>query len=134
MPRAESSNRTPDERANAQGRKTALIGLLIAAALAVFTWFALNHATDVAIARLARIDRVRAVCDSAWSTAIDQADSMQVDLISLPDTIDPGSSAELSRCANLRPNGMPTARSDARPDGRPNPRDITVPPPPERRP
>lgn len=119
MPRPESNNRTPDERATSQGRTTALIGLLIAGALGVFAWFALNRAADVGIARLARIDRVRAVCDSGWSKARDQRDSMLVDLISLPDTIDPGSSAELSRCANLRPNGMPTARS--------NPRDMTDP-------
>jgi hypothetical protein len=127
MPRPENANRPEDERVKSQGRTTAMIGLLIAATLGVSAWFALNRAADAGIARLARIDKVRAVCDSGWSTARDQRDSMRVDLISLPDTIDAGSSAELSRCANLRPNGMPTARAA-------NPRDMTGPPPSERRP
>jgi hypothetical protein len=127
MPRPENANRPEDERVSSQGRTTALIALGIAAALGVVAWFGLNHAADAGVARLARIDKVRAVCDSGWSTARDQRDSMRVDLISLPDTIDAGSSAELSRCANLRPNGMPTARAV-------NPRDMTSPAPPERRP
>jgi len=119
MPRAESSNNAPDEREEARRRTTALIALLITSLLGIATWFALNRAADAGIARLARIDRVRAVCDSGWREARDQRDSMLVDLISLPDTIDRGSSSELSRCGNLRPNGMPTARAGTR--------DLTVP-------
>lgn len=127
MPRPENANRPEPERTNSQSRTTALIGLGIAATVGVFAWYGLNHAADAGIARLARIDKARAVCDSGWSTARDQRDSMRIDLISLPDTIDAGSSGELSRCANLRPNGMPTARAT-------NPRDMTAPPQTERRP
>ncbi|MEO7520941.1 MAG: hypothetical protein ABIW79_03905, partial [Gemmatimonas sp.] len=91
MPRAESGNRVPDDRARTQGRTTALIALAIATALGVFAWVGLNRAADAGVARLARIDKVRIACDSGWRDARDQRDSMRVDLISLPDTIDPGS-------------------------------------------
>ena len=108
MPRAESSNRPPDEKSAAQGRTTALIGVGVALLLAVFTWFALSRASDAGLARLARIDRVRAACDSAWRTATTERDTAAVDRLPLPDTIDKGSSAELSRCGNLRPKGLPS--------------------------
>ena len=122
MPRPESSNRTPDEQSAAQGRTTALIGVVIAAILGIATWFALSSASDAGLARLARIDRVRAACDSAWRTARTERDTAAVDRLSLPDTIDKGSSAELSRCGNLRPKGLPSRL--------PSQRDMSGDPPP----
>ena len=108
MPRPESTNRTPDHAANTQARTTALIGLGVATLLGVGTWFALSSATDAGLARLARIARVRAACDSAWGVARNERDTASVDRLSLPDTIDKGSSAELSRCGNLRTQGLPS--------------------------
>jgi len=122
MPRPESTNRAQDGAARSQGRTTALIGLCIAAALGIVTWFALSRAADAGLARLARIDRVRAVCDSAWRGATNRGDSAKIDLISLPDTIDKGSNAELSRCGSLRPNGLPSKPQ--------NPREMTGKPAP----
>jgi len=108
MPRPESTNRTPDDRAKTQGRTTALISLGIAAALGVFTWYGLSGAADAGVARLARIDVVRAGCERAWSTSRNELDTAKVDRMALPDTIDPGSAAELSMCGNLRAKGLPT--------------------------
>lgn len=85
--------------------------------IGIFTWFALTRAADSGVARLARIDEVRIVCDSAWRQAASHDDTVRVDFVSLRDTIDPGSSAELSRCGHLRPAGMPAASS--------NPRELT---------
>ena len=65
-------------------------------------------ASEAGLARLARIDRVRAACDSAWSLARTERDTAAVDRLALPDTIDKGSSAELARCGNLRPAGLPS--------------------------
>jgi hypothetical protein len=108
VPRPESTVREPDERQQAQGRTTALIGVGVAALLGIGTWFALSRAADAGLARLTRIDHVRAACDSAWSLARNERDSAVVDRISLADTIDKGSSAELARCGNLRPSGLPS--------------------------
>lgn len=108
MPRPESTNRKPDAASNAQARTTALISLGVAVVLGVGTWFGLSSATDAGLARLARIDRVRVACDSAWRVARNELDTAAVDRLSLPDTIDKGSSDELARCGNLRPAGLPS--------------------------
>jgi hypothetical protein len=108
VPRPESTNRAPDETSKSQGRTTALIGVGVALLLSVGTWFGLSRAADAGLARLARIDRVRAPCDSAWSLARSERDTAIVDQRSLPDTIDKGSSDELARCGHLRPKGLPS--------------------------
>ncbi|HYW32315.1 MAG TPA: hypothetical protein VE869_12460 [Gemmatimonas sp.] len=117
MPRPEPTNRPLDTKAQKQGRTTALISVGVALVLGVATWFGLNDAADSGVARLARIDRVRAECEEGWRGARNALDTATVDRLSLPDTIDPGSSAELSRCANLRPQGLPTRL--------PNPREMS---------
>jgi len=114
VPRPEFTNRAPDDTSKTQSRTTALISVGVAAVLGIATWFALSSATDAGLARLARIDRVRTACERAWSAATNQRDSAAVDRLSLPDTIDKGSSAELSRCANLRPAGLPTKPANPR--------------------
>lgn len=123
MPRPQSSDRSPDTSTASQGRTTALIGLGIALVLAVFTWYWLSRAADVGVARLARIDVVRAECQTAWQAARNERDTVVVDAISLRDTIDPGSSAELSRCGHLRPKGLPSSM--------PNPREMSGQPMPK---
>lgn len=117
MPRPQSSDRPPDTSTTSQGRTTALISLGIALVLAVLTWYWLSRAADVGVARLARIDVVRAECQTAWLAARNERDTVIVDATSLRDTIDPGSSAELSRCGHLRPKGLPSSL--------PNPREMS---------
>lgn len=123
MPRPQSSDRPPDASSNSQGRTTALISLGIALVLAVFTWFALSRAADSGVARLARIDVVRAQCETGWRAARNERDTALVDATSLTDTIDPGSSAQLARCGNLRPAGLPSTL--------PNPREMSGQPMPK---
>ena len=125
MPRYESTNRTPDAAARTKARTTALIGVVIATGLGVLTWFGLSGAADKGVARLARIDHVRSVCDSAWRAAKSEQDTARVDRRSLADTIDAGSSAELSRCGNLRPEGLPSRLPNPREmSGEPMPRGL----------
>lgn len=123
MPRPQSSDRPPDASGVKQSRTTALIGLGIAIVLGVFTWYGLTRAADAGVARLARIDVVRAECETAWQAARNERDTVIVDATSLRDTIDPGSSAELSRCGHLRPKGLPTSL--------PNPREMSGQPMPK---
>lgn len=123
MPRPQSSDRPPDASSAKQGRTTALISLGIASVLGVFTWYGLTRAADAGVARLARIDVVRAECQTAWQAARTERDTVIVDATSLRDTIDPGSSAELSRCGHLRPQGLPTSL--------PNPREMSGQPMPK---
>ncbi len=114
MPRPQSTDRPPNTSSTNQGRTTALIGLAIALTLAGFTWFALSRAADAGVARLARIDVVRAECSTAWTAARNARDTAVVDATSLRDTIDAGSSAELSRCGHLRPQGLQSSKSNGR--------------------
>lgn len=114
MPRPQSTDRPPDTSSTSQGRTTALIGLAIALALAGFTWFALSRAADAGVARLARIDVVRSECSTAWMAARNARDTAVVDATSLRDTIDAGSSAELSRCGHLRPQGLQSSKVNPR--------------------
>ena len=95
----------------------ALVSVAVAFLIGILTWIGLSNAADNGVARLARIDRARAECDSGWSKARSFNDTVAVDMRSLNDTIDPGSSAELVRCGNLRRNGLTT--------GTPNRRDMT---------
>ena len=117
MPRPQSSDRPPTVSTASQGRTTALISLGIALVLGGFTWYGLSRAADAGVARLARIDVVRAECQTGWQAARNERDTAVVDATSLRDTIDPGSSAELSRCGHLRPTGLPS--------NLPNPREMT---------
>ncbi len=123
MPRPQSSDRPPDAVSSTQGRTTALIGLGIALVLAGLTWYWLSRAADAGVARLARIDVVRASCETGWQAARNERDTALVDATSLRDTIDPGSSAELSRCGHLRPKGLPSSL--------PNPREMSGQPMPK---
>jgi len=125
MPRPQSNDRPPDASSHSQGRTTALIGLGIALALGVATWLMLSRAADTGVARLARIDVVRAECTTAWQAARNARDTVIVDATSLPDTIDPGSSAELARCGHLRPQGLQSTRVNPREmSGQPMPKGL----------
>lgn len=107
----------PSPADHKRGRTTALISVVIAVILSIAAWFGLSDAADVGVARIARIDQARILCDSGWKAATTMRDSETVDQRSLTDTIDRGTNAVLTRCGHLRPNGLPA--------GRANPRDIT---------
>ena len=117
MPKHETRLRVETAVSQKHTRNVALITLGIAFLIAILTWIGLSNAADSGVARLARIDQARAACDSGWSRARSFNDTVAIDMSSLSDTIDPGSSAELSRCGHLRRNGLTT--------GTPNRRDLT---------
>lgn len=106
-------------------RAIAIGSLVLALALAVWGWQFLNRAADSGLERLARIDAVRALCTAKWATAPAQVDSMRVDRMALPDTIDKGSAQAIDRCGDLRgesvPNSLPNAREMS---GEPMPRGL----------
>ena len=106
-----------DEHNATNPRRTALIGLGVAGLLAIGTWFGLSRAAESGIDRLARIDALRGRCNSLWSAARTKSDTLRIDAMALPDTIDPRSNAALKRCGSLR------AQNSAR--ATPNPREMS---------
>ena len=97
-------------------RTRALLALGLSVAIAGAAWFALYRAADAGVSRLARIDRVRATCDSGWANARTDRDTAIVDGRALADTIDAGSEAQLAQCGDLRPSDGPKPM--------PNPREM----------
>ena len=83
-------------------RLKALIGLAVTILIGVGAWFWLSRATQRGLDRLATIDAMRARCEVAWRAATTQNETLRVDAMPLPDTIDPRSEAAMSRCGNLR--------------------------------
>lgn len=83
-------------------RNRALIGLGFAAVIAVTAFVMLSRAADVGVARVARIDRQRAQCDSLMLGAASATDTARIDRTPLADTIDAGSDDPLARCGDLR--------------------------------
>ncbi len=102
-------------------RRVALLSLGVTVVVAVLAWRWLGGATSSGMERLARIDVVRARCDSLWGAARTPADTLAVDRVALADTIDPRSSTPLARCGDLR--GVP--RGGGAPGALPNPREMT---------
>lgn len=91
------------------------IGSLVGAlGLGMWSWQFLNRAADSGLERLSRIDAMRALCTAAWVKAAKEVDSMRIDRLALPDTIDEGSEQAIDRCGDLRgesvPNSLPNAR------------------------
>lgn len=104
-------------RTPTQNRVIAIAGLLVTLALSIWAWQLLNRATTTGVERLARIDAVRLLCTEAWATARTDVDSMRVDRMMLPDTIDKGSEQAIDRCGDLRGQSVPNAL--------PNPREMS---------
>lgn len=105
----------PEEtRTPAQSRAIAIGGLVLTLGLAGWAWQFLGRATTEGVQRLARIDTMRSLCRSAWATSRTGVDSMRVDRMMLPDTIDRGSEQAIDRCGDLRgesvPNSLPNPR------------------------
>jgi hypothetical protein len=80
----------------------AMLSTVGAVVLAIVGYQLLNRAADTGLERLDRIDRVRAMCDAYYAQARSRADTMRIDRLALPDTIDPKSKDAIDRCGDLR--------------------------------
>lgn len=98
-------------------RVKAIIALVIAVVMAFAGWFGLSTAAQRGVDRLAAIERVRTRCDQAWRTARNHTDTLRVDELALPDTIDPMSDQAIDQCGDLRDKSA-SARE-------PNPREMS---------
>ncbi|MBL0939070.1 MAG: hypothetical protein IBJ03_09250 [Gemmatimonadaceae bacterium] len=97
-------------------RAAALATVGLAAAVGIGAWFWFGRATEVGVERLERIDKMRSLCTGYYAQARDRSDSMRVDRLPLPDTIDPSSSDAMDRCGDMRGPEQPTSL--------PNPREL----------
>jgi hypothetical protein len=79
-----------------------ILSTLGAVVLAVGGYQLLDRAAETGIERLARIDTVRALCEGYYAQARSRADTMRLDRMALPDTIDPQSKDAIDRCGDLR--------------------------------
>jgi hypothetical protein len=84
----------------------AIASLVGASVLAVVAWFGFGRAADVGIDRMARIERMQALCTERYALARTRIDTMRVDRSALPDTIDPRSKARFDRCGAFRVEGV----------------------------
>jgi|APMI01.1.fsa_nt_gi hypothetical protein len=84
----------------------ALIGLAGALTIAAVTWVVLNRVADAGLDRLARIERMQAVCTERYAYARNRLDTMRVDRSALPDTIDAKSKDRMDRCGVFRAEGV----------------------------
>jgi len=105
----------PEEpRSAGMSQVIAIASLVGALALGIWAWQFLNRAAESGLDRLSRIDAMRALCTAEWVKARTEVDSMRVDRLALPDTIDQGSEQAIDRCGDLRgesvPNSLPNAR------------------------
>ena len=82
--------------------RTALIGAGVAVCAGLATWYALGVAADRGVDRLARIDRLRALCVERYALARNRSDTLRVDRWALPDTVDPGSRQRIAQCGAFR--------------------------------
>lgn len=107
-------------------RRPALIVLAVTIVLGVVTWVWLGRAATAGIERLERLDRLVALCDSAWDSARTRGDTLRVNAMPLPDTLDARSRSPIMRCGDLRSDEM--RRGDLRPpremSGEPMPRGL----------
>lgn len=94
------------------------VGAILSAVGAVLiaggAWFFFQRATDLGLERLARIERVQAVCKERYSYARNRLDTMRVDRSALPDTIDARSKDRIDRCGVFRAEGVKAELPNAR--------------------
>jgi hypothetical protein len=105
-------------------RLKALIALAVAVLVGVAAWVGLSTATQRGINRLAAIDRVRGRCTESWAKARTRADTLLVDRIALPDTIDPTSEDALTQCGDLRDKSAAAQPNVREMNGEPMPRGL----------
>ena len=110
-----------DETSNGM-RTKALVGLGVAVLISIAGWFWLSRAAQSGLERIATIERVRSECERAWGLARTEAETLNVDRMPLPDTIDARSESAMRRCGDLRSaSGQPNAREMT---GKPMPRGL----------
>jgi hypothetical protein len=112
-----SNSVDPSSTGDGAVRVKAIIALVIAVVMAFAGWFGLSTATQRGVDRLEAIERVRGGCDQAWRVARNHTDTLRVDELALPDTIDPMSDQAIDQCGDLRDKSA-SARE-------PNPREMS---------
>ena len=119
MSNATSSGSTPNPE---PPRTAALLSLLITVLVGAGAWWWFSRAADAGVERLARIDKLRTLCTGYYAQARDRQDSMRVDRLPLPDTVDAGSKTAIDRCGDLRGPETPTILPNPREMGEEIPR------------
>jgi hypothetical protein len=105
-------------------RLAALITLAATMIVGVAAWIWFGRAADAGVERLARIDMVRTLCQGYYAQATNANDSMRVDRLPLPDTIDAGSKDAIDRCGDLRGPELEKAPPNPREMGKEIPRGL----------
>lgn len=105
-------------------RTAALLSLLMTVLVGAGAWWWFSRAADVGVERLARINRLRTLCTGYYAQARDRQDSMRVDRLALPDTVDAGSKSAIDRCGDLRGPDTPTSLPNPREMGEEIPRGL----------
>lgn len=82
--------------------RAALFSVAVAVVAGIAAWYFLGVAADRGVDRLARIDRLRALCVERYANARDRSDTLRVDRSPLPDTVDPGSRQRIAQCGAFR--------------------------------
>jgi hypothetical protein len=82
--------------------RAALASGIVAVAAGVAAWYFLGVAADRGVERLARIDRLRALCVERYAMARSRSDTLRVDRWATPDTVDPGSRQRIAQCGAFR--------------------------------
>ena len=82
--------------------RAAILSVIVAIAAAAAAWYFLGVAADRGVERLARIDRLRALCVERYAMAQNRSDTLRVDRWALPDTVDPGSRQRIAQCGAFR--------------------------------
>jgi len=82
--------------------RAALLSVIVAVAAGAAAWYFLGAAADRGVERLARIDRLRALCVERYAMAQNRSDTLRVDRWALPDTVDPGSRQRIAQCGAFR--------------------------------
>lgn len=90
----------------------ALAGLGVALALAVVAWHYLNIIADAGVNRIDRIASVRSWCSEHYGRALTRDDTMHVDRMALPDTVDARASDPIDRCGDLRDEAASGVQSE----------------------
>ncbi|MCA0374697.1 MAG: hypothetical protein LCH84_03450 [Gemmatimonadetes bacterium] len=83
----------------------ALLTVAGAVTIAVASWWWFSRAADAGVARLDRIAKLRTLCTAAYAEARSATDTMRVDRLALPDTVDPESRDRIDRCGVFRSTG-----------------------------
>lgn len=96
--------------------------MVLTIGIAIAAWMGITTAADRGVARLATIEAARTQCEAWWTAAGTFADTIRVDRIALPDTIDARSATAMTNCGSLRDKSSAAT---------PNPREMSGEPMPQ---